>query len=321
MTRTQRLPIPHPLLRPGSRTIASYCLVAAAMLAGSLAFASESGAAPVVESVPATKLSPDGKATAAPPEGSNLQQLIAVRDAVAAEKSLTPMEDRVLNRVFRRGDAAGQAAATWFMRSAVVRMRPANGAILGGFYNPFSDTWLLARFDFVNGAWRISDAFLAESPGASPHPWFVAGHEAVKELVKSYGLAQRGFTDRRAAFLPIDADTVLARSAPWLKSLDDWHLQKKSVKAAARVSAAIANGKTKNLGLTEKAGKQLMGELPASARSSLAVEGVASRKDGATLFMVSPNAPSVLVLVQLDRGGSLRGVSVVDLTKETGVGA
>ena len=94
-----------------------------------------------------------------------------------------------------------------------------------------------------------------------------------------------------------------------------------SVKAAARVSAAIANGKTKNLGLTEKAGKQLMGELPVSARSSLAVEGVASRKDGATLFMVSPNAPSVLVLVQLDRGGSLRGVSVVDLTKETGVGA
>lgn len=321
MTRTSRLPIPHVLLRTRSRTIAAYCLVAAAMFAGSLAFASESGAAPAQEPIPATNLTPDGKASAAPPESSYLQPLIAVRDAVAAEKPLTPMEDRVLDRVFRRSDAVGQATAAWFMRSAVVQMRPVDGAILGGFYNPICDNWLLARFDYVNGAWRLSEAFLAESPGASPNPWFVAGHEAMKEMVKNYGLAQRGFADRKAAFLPIDADTVLARSAPWLKSLDDWRGQKDAVKTAARVTAAIAKGKTRNLGLTDKTGLQLMDQLPASSRSGFAVQGVAARKDGATLFMVSPLAPSVLVLVNLAPDGGLRGVSVVDLAKETGVGA
>jgi hypothetical protein len=291
------------------------------MLAAPLALASEAGAVPTVEAIHATNLPPDGKASAAPAESSDLQPLIAVRDAVAAEKSLTPMEDRVLDRVFYRGDAAGRATAAWFMRSAVVRVRLVHGAILGGFYNSFSDTWLLARFDFVNGAWRISDAFLAESPGASTQPWFVAGHEAMKQMVKSYGLAQRGFTDRRAAFLSIDADTVLARSAPWLKSLDDWHGQKKAVKSAARVSNAIAKGKIRSLGLTDTAGQQLMEQLPASSRAGFAVQGVAARKDGTTLFLISPNAPSVLVLVKLSQSGDLLGLSVVDLAKETGVGA
>jgi len=252
-------------------------------------------------------------AKAATAESANLQPLIAVRDAVAAEKPLTPMEDRVLDRVFRRREAAGEATAAWFMRSAVMRMHALNGAILGGFYNPISDTWLLTRFDLVDGAWRISDAFLAESPGALPQPWFVVGHQALKEMTESYGLALHGFADRQAVFTPIDSGTVQARVAPWLKSLDEWRGHKAAVKTAAQVTAAIANGKPKSLGLTDRASQQLMGHLPASARSNLAVEGVAWRKDGATLFMVSPNASSVLLLVQLDPNGGLLGIAVVDL--------
>jgi hypothetical protein len=264
------------------------------------------------------------KSQAAPTPAGNLRPmmaLIAVRDAVAAEKPLTPMEDRVLDRVFRRHEAAGQATAVWFMRSAVIRERLVNGASLGGFYNPLSDTWLLARFDYVNGAWRLSDAFLAESPEALPHPWFIGGHEALKELDQSYGLAQRGFADPKAPFSPISADTVQARAAPWLKSMDEWRKDKAAVKTAAKVAASIANGKVKNLGLTDKAGEQLLNQLPASARSSLEVEGVATRKDGASLFMVSPNAPSVLVLVKVNSKGSLLGVAARDLAKKTGVGA
>jgi hypothetical protein len=320
MTRTQRLSIPLVLLRIRCQRIAAGSIVAPAVLACSLIFASASSAAQVPVATPA----PDAKASAASavsPYLRPLNALIAVRDAVAAEKPLTPMEDRVLDRVFRRREAAGQATAVWFMRSAVIRERLVNGAILGGFYNPLSDTWLLARFDYVNGSWRLSDAFLAESPEALPHPWFIGGHEALKELTQSYGLAQRGFADPKAPFSPISADTVQARAAPWLKSLDEWHGDKSAVKTAAKVAAAIANGKVKNLGLSDKAGRQLLDQLPASARSSLEVEGIATRKDGATLLMVSPNAPSVLVVVKVNSKGGLLGVAAVDLAKAKGVGA
>ena len=137
--------------------------------------------------------------------------------------------------------------------------------------------------------------------------------------MKSYGLAQRGFASQGSAFCPISADTVEQRAAPWLKSLDEWRGRKGEVKTATQVATAIATGKLKSLGLTNKASEQLLEQLPASARSNFAVEGVASRKNGATLFMVSPNVPSVIVLVQLAPGGSLLGVSVVNLAKVTGV--
>jgi hypothetical protein len=246
-------------------------------------------------------------------------------EALAA---LDPMEQRAIMRALGRFDAASAISISWFFRAAIVHAGP--GGRYVGFYNPLVDTWLVTRMAYADGAWRVADAALADGVGlraSGAQYWADASADALASLAANHYETLRAFDARFGAGAALGARSQRAftslaeRTSAWMDALGAWRMGPGNAEAGELVRQAIARGRVARMAPEGGVwrGREIDG-LPQRVRVTLAITAAAPRGDGHTLFLVSPYAPDVLIILDI-RGAEPVNLSVVNLANaaQTGV--
>jgi hypothetical protein len=235
------------------------------------------------------------------------------------------MERRALQSALGALDQNNAAALSWFFRST--SMRTGARADIVGFYNPIADAWLVLRVAYAAGAWRVADARLLDAAalrGPNAPYWTETDDNALAILAQNQRATIVAFdalsdlqTDtERTAF-----HTIADRMRAWSASTAAWGNAPETAAAAEQVRAAIARGRVARLAPanTTWRGREI-DALPQAVRASFAVTAAAARGDGATVFLISPLAPEIIIVLDM-RGHEPAGLSVVNLANAAHSGA
>ena len=242
--------------------------------------------------------------------------------------TLDPMEQRALSRSVGRFDAASAISLSWFFRGAIAHAAPR--AEIVGLYNPLVDTWLVMRMRYAAGAWRIADATLvdgAQLRAPSAPYWANASDDALGALAANQSQTVAAFDARFAqgasAGTPDQTafSTLAARTSAWMSGLGAWREASDRVAAAERVRQAIMRGRAARMAASGAVwrGREI-DNLPQRVRATLAITAAAPRADGHTLFLISPYAPDILIVLDM-RGTTPASLSVVNLANAAHGGA
>ena len=223
-----------------------------------------------------------------------------VLDPTAAAAVLSEDERVVLDTAFGPPTQLRDAELRWFMRSASVRVTPGSKG-MSGLYNPIADVWLLLDWSRVGGSWRLIEAALVPGAELRPEPESASWRDApglytvalanAKALAAARfdqlpevtankdlfaALAARRRTLQRRSFERIDA--MLGSVGTWIRDpAHSWAALRREVvegKAAPTMSSL---------------------PLPIVVRASLTPAAAIMRPDGASLLLVSPLDPDIVV--------------------------
>lgn len=266
---------------------------------------------------------------------SALARSEAVRAALIVDPArspaiIAPMEAQALNAALGELDPASAAQISWFMRGAVTRVAPAarGTAMVAGYYNPLVDLWLVARLAQIDGEWRIARARLLD--GAAMRGggtlWSDAPADAFAALTDNYGRSLAAFDRRfqrvsRAPLPRADAFALLAaRTHQWIGSLAAWRQDAGALAAAERVREAIAEARLSRSDIADRDLARQIDGLPIAIRGTYAITGAARRGDAVSLILVSPMAPELLLVLDLDAADRPRSIAVVNLGNASSAG-
>lgn len=241
-------------------------------------------------------------------------------DPARTPEIIDPMETRALQSALGQFDPASAAQISYFMRGAVTRIAPAGAALIAGYYNPLLDVWLVARLEQVSGEWRIARARLIDGAvmRGGGGLWHEARENVFAVLVENYRRSiasfDHGLARARASLPHEDAFAPLAaRTNEWIGSLATWRRDEPALAAAERVRAAIAAGRLRATGLGDDGIARQIDGLPLAIRRTYAITGAARRGEIVSLILVSPMAPELLLVLDLDAADRPLGIAVVNL--------
>lgn len=207
----------------------------------------------------------------------------------------------------------------WFLRGAVTRIGAFGPGVAAGYYNPLVDGWLIAELNLIDRRWRVADARLVDGAelrdGAgtwvsAPAP-FIALASTYQASLASFDSRYRNASE--AAWPRGDGLVPLAqRTGRWIESLAAWQQDRQAVAAAEAVRSAIAEGRLRHSGIGADRVAAQIDALPEGLRRVYAIAAAVRRGDHSTLFLISPVAPELLILVDTDASGVPTDIGLLD---------
>ncbi len=240
-----------------------------------------------------------------------------VLSPAGAWKLLSADEARNLRLALGGQRPLGDDAVQWFMRGAS-GMSHDDG--LTGLYNPIADVWLTLRWQRIGGAMRIADA--AFTPGALVRdsddntPWTEAPGAYADALAHGTATARVGFRSlpggpffrTTGPIRGVAADQAFAAVTRWMETLRPWGENKARLAQWQAMHRQLAEGKI--------GGK--LAALPPRVRATLAPMAAITRPDGASLLLMSPLAPNLVVAADYGADGKGEpGWELVNLANAT----
>jgi hypothetical protein len=287
----------------------------------------------------AADLAAAGKTAQANDTVVEARQLAAATDTLRAAfilnprtawTTLTPDERATLQNALGEWAAGDDIELAWFMRGAAVRVGTPAGGAMTGLYNPVADAWLLLGWARSGGEWRVIEA--AITPGARLRPasegadWTARAGVTARVLASAHQLALHSFdeltgearsTDVFAALtLTRDEDRpeVHGRIDRWLGTLAGWRRDPARMKAFQELRGQIIGRRVGAIAVSDKQPLLDVMSLPLNVRTSLTPVAAIAHDDGASLLMVSPLFPSLMVMADFGGDARLKGLGIVDLT-------
>ena len=263
---------------------------------------------------------------------SALARAEAIRGALILDPARTTqivdaIEARALESALGRVDQRSAAQISYFMRGAVTRVTPAGSAIVAGYYNPLLDVWLVTRLERLSGEWRVTRARTIDGAAsrAAGTLWTQAHENPFSALAENYRHSiasfDQGFRSQQTASVSSDAFGLLGeRTTSWMGSLAAWRQDVAALGAAEEVRSAIAAGRLQGTGLAAEGLAREIDALPLSIRRTYAITGSARRGELVSLILVSPIAPELLLVLDIDAQRHPRTISVINLGNAQGEG-